>query len=144
MVETDRGDNRHQRLFNNIGSVQPPAETHFQETHISRGFGKRQEGGCGGHLEKGNRLAIIGRLDPAQNIHQIIFPDQVAGNPDPFAERNQMGRGIDMNPETGGLQNSPQKSHYRSLAVGPGDMNNQGQFPLRVCQMFQQPLKAAQ
>ena len=143
VVEADRRDNRHQRLINNIGGVQTAAQANLEKADVSRVLGKRQQGGCGGHLEKGYRLPFVGRLHPFQDFNQVIFFNQGSGQPDAFAERNQMGRGIDMNPETRSLQDGSQGRHHRSLAVGPGDVNDRRKFPLRISQMFQQPLKTA-
>ena len=56
--------------LNNVGGVQPPSHTDFQNGPVYSPFCKKAESHSCGHLEKCGRFALIDHLfHPKKNIH---------------------------------------------------------------------------
>ena len=75
---------------------------------------------------------------------EVVVPDELAGNPDPLVEANQMGRGVDMHAIAGGLGHRPQIGDQRALAVGARDMDQWRQLLFGRAESFQQMFDALQ
>ena len=91
MVVGDRGDNRGQRLGDDVRGIEAPAEPGLEEGDIGGVAGEGQHGGGGRHLEEGGGLVAIHALDLLQQVRQPGIVDQRAAKPDPLVEPDQMG-----------------------------------------------------
>ncbi len=122
MVHTDWRDDAGERRIDHVCCVETAAESDFQEQHIGRMFGKQTERSGSFDFEYGDRLAAIGALAAIQRIAQLIVGGE---HPAPyFAETkslvkaHQMGRGIDMDPQSRSLEDGAHERHGRTLAIG--------------------------
>ena len=136
MVEVDRGDDAEQGPIDDIGGIQPAAETDLDDGKVRRGLAHGHKGRGRGALEH-RRLAataVDGGLDPVEDGIQGLVPDQLARQPDPLVEPHQMGRGIAMDPQARRLGDGPDEGDGRTLAVGAGNMDDGRQPVLRITQ----------
>ena len=59
VVDGDRGDDGEARPVDDVGGVEAAAEPDLEQREVGRGLGHREEGGGGGDLEEGDRLAGV-------------------------------------------------------------------------------------
>src|SRR3954464_8647381 len=94
-------------------------------------------------LEQCGRLAGVDTLDLFQRRAQLVVADQHAApdatEPETFVDANEIGRGVGVDAQAGGLQRRAQISERRALAIGPGDVDPRRQLALGVTE----PLKQA-
>ena len=88
VIHRDGGEHRQRRMFDQICRVQPSAKARFQQQDIGRVAGKGQECRRRGDLEKGDGVAVIGRIAFLQHGCQFHIRDQFSGQPDPLVEAN--------------------------------------------------------
>ena len=144
MVEVDRGDDADGRGLDDVCGVQHPAEPDFEQQEIGRGLGEGDEGGGGGHLEEGDRLAGVGGLHALEDFGEVILGDQLARQADALGEADEVGRGEDVDLEARRLGDGPQVGDGRALAVGAGDMDHRRQAALGMAQRGREATHAAE
>ena len=83
VVEGDRRDDAQRRPGDDIGGVEPPAETDLEDHGVGGGLGEGQEGGGGGDLEERHRIAGVDALDGGEPLHQLGFADGARPAPRP-------------------------------------------------------------
>ena len=91
-----------------IGRVQPPAQTDFQNQRIGMVLGKSQKRRRRGDLKKRDGAALIGFFDPRQNIFQKRLGNFCAGQNNPFVKADEMRRMISMHALALGFQHGAQ------------------------------------
>ena len=138
MVDAERGDATDGGRRQDIGRIEAPAQAHFDNRRRSRGTSKAQERGGGRHLEK----ACADPLGMDQHFleyrRQRLVADQMAVQPYPLVEADEVGAGIDMNALPGCLDRRAQKGTGRSLAIGSCDVKDRWQMLLRIAQPREQ------
>ena len=118
-----------------IGRIQPPAQTGFEQHHIAFVPGKRFQRHDGNNFEKGR--AGIGRKLTEPLLHGFHQRDHFSlGNVfavdlDAFAEADQMRRGEEAGSVAGRAINTLQHRAHTAFAVGAGDVDDLKLF-LRV------------
>ena len=60
VVHVDRCDDRQAWCFHDIGRVEPSAQAHLKQGHVSGGVGERGKGGGGRDLKIGDRVGAVG------------------------------------------------------------------------------------
>jgi hypothetical protein len=138
VVETEAGDAGYQRLVDNVGRVEPSAEADLQDARICRRFRKGEEGNRGIDLEQAGADRIIGIDHLAHQVGEPCVVDQLAGDADPLIVTNQMRAGERMDALASGLERGSEECAGRTLAVGPGDMENRGQPVLGPAELVEQ------
>ena len=149
VIHRDRHDHVERRPRDNVGGVEPAAETDFQDDGVGRMLGEGQEGGGRRDLEIGDRVAGIDALRMLQAIDQLPLGNRAClavgtGKLDALVEAHEMRRGVDVHALAGGLQHGFQKGCERALAVGAGDVNHRRQAILRIAELGQQRLDTAE
>ena len=89
------------------------------------------------------------RCASQQAIDQLALGDRArlavgAGKLDALVEAHEMRRGVDVHALAGGLQHRLQEGRERALAVGAGDVDHRRQAVLRVAELGEQRLDAAE
>src|SRR3954454_6255024 len=99
-------------------------------------------------LEYGARLAGIDTLDLFQRSAQLVVTDQHAApdaaEPETFVDANEIGRGVGVDAQAGGLQRRAQISERRALAVGTGDVDHRRQLALGMTEPVEQAVHPLQ
>ena len=127
-----------------VGGVEPPAQTRLQQQHVRRFARERQERRGGGDLEEGDGRLAVRRFARLQKFNQVGFADRAAGQADAFVKAHQVGRGVGLHRGARRTQHGAQEGDHRALAVGPGDVDDRGQVRLRMAEAREQPLDAAE
>ena len=96
MVEPELRDAGDHRVGNDVGRVEPPAEPHFDDAGVGRDPSESEEGGGGGHFEEARLHPFRDVEHLLQQLRQERILDQLAGDPDPLVEPDEMRAGIDM------------------------------------------------
>src|SRR4051812_32419259 len=98
MVEAKIGDASDQRPLDDIGRVETPAQTDFEDAGIGWRSGKSEEGGRGCHLEEARLDPNSGINDFGQQLRQRLIVDQPPRDPDPLVEANEVraSEGVDL------------------------------------------------
>ena len=142
MVERDRRDQRCQRLIDDIGGIEPAAQSDLEQQHVGGMACEQQEGGGGGDLEHRDRRAGIGALAVLEHVAELLVGGQpsAAGGAEAEAlvEAHEMRRGIDMNALTAGLEDRAHESDGGALAVGAGDMDHRRQSAFGMAERGEQ------
>ncbi len=134
MIERDPRHRRGVRPVEDVGRVEPAAQTDLDQSGVGRNAREGQQSQRRRHLERCDR-PIVGRLlRLVDQRHQRIVVDQPPRQADAFVEPHQMRRGIDVAAIAGGLQKGAQKGDGRALAVGAGDMEDRRQAAFRMAQ----------
>jgi hypothetical protein len=149
MVERDGRDDRERRPRDHVGGIEAAAEAHLQDRCIGRSLGEGQQGRGRRDLEEGDGVAGIGTLRARQHVGKLGLADGVslavgAGQLDALAEAHQMRRGVDVHALAGCLQHGLEIGRSRALAVGAGNVDDGRQARLRIAELGQQPLDAAE
>ena len=139
VIDRHRRDHRQRRAVDHIGRVQPPAQPDLQQGVIRRAAGKGQKRGAGRDLEIGDVRALVGAIARVQHRTQMVFGNQLSGQPDPLVKPRQMRAGIGVHHLAHRLQPGPDHRLGRSLAVGSGQMDHRRQVAFRMVQRRQQP-----
>ena len=122
MIERDR---RHRAGHgrDDVGSVEPAAQSHLQHSHVDpclskvlKGHRRRIFEKCGGEIRLAESLQLFGQL------RHLRFRDHLAVHADPLPELHEMGRGIEPHPITGRLQHRSGHGCSGSFAIRAGDM----------------------
>ena len=138
VVEAELGDAADGRGADDVGRVEPPAETDLDDAGVGRRARESEEGGRGGRLEEAD-LHPVGQIERLlEQGGERVVVDQPAGEADPLVEADEMGAGIDMGGEPGCLDRGAQEGAGRTLAVGAGDMEHRRQRVLRIAEPVEQ------
>ena len=127
VVDGNRGNHAKRGLFNDIGRIETPAKTDFEQGIIRLRPGKGQKRGTGRDLEIGDRAIAIGPVAFIKNLCQYFFGNQVSGQPDAFVKPGKMRRGINMSALARALDPGADHCKGRPLAIGPRDMDHRRQ-----------------
>ena len=149
VVERDGRDDGERRPRDDVGGVEAAAEAHLQDQRIGRMLGEGLKGGRRRDLEEGDGIAGVGALRAREHIDQLGLADGPrlavgAGQLDALVEAHQMRRGVDVHALARRLQHGLEVGRGRALAVGAGDVDDGRQAILRVAELGQQPLDAAE
>ena len=104
--------------------------------------GERQECGCRGDLEKGDRRAVVGLLAGVEHVDQLELGDRIATQQDALVETHQMRGDVALHAPPGGLEHGVQHGERRALAVGARDVHHGRQAPLGIAEVPEQALDA--
>ena len=135
MVHADRRDDGRDRPVDDVGGVEPAAESGLQQHDI--GFMPRKQTECrrGLDLENRDRLARIDVLAMLQHPAQLGVINQPAAaalaDAEAFVDPHQIGRGVDVDAQARGFEDRAQIGDSRTLAVGARDMDHRRQQALR-------------
>ena len=140
MVDPDPGDERqrHRVGWQDVGGVQPPAQTGFQQHEVRRCLAEGEERRRRGQLEECARLVAVGVLHPGQNVEQAVVADGLPAQLDALGKADQMRAGVDVGGLARGFDDGFEKGEGRALAVGPGDVDGRGHAELRSAEVFEQ------
>ncbi len=100
VIERQPRDDARQRTLDDIGGVEPAAQSDFQQQHIG-GMAREQQKCRGGlDLEYGNRRIAVFRLAFGKRRRKLVIADEFAAvlvpDAEPLVEANEIGRGVDM------------------------------------------------
>ncbi len=144
VVDRNRRDHRGQRMFDDVGGVEPAAETDLEQDHVGRIAGEEEKSGGRGDLEMGDRPVVVDALDLDQRVGELVVVDEAAaasfGDADALVKPDEMRRRVDMDAATRGLQHGAHEGGGRSLAVGAGDMDDRRQASVGTAELEHQPL----
>ena len=144
MVQADGGDDGQAWCVDDIGRIQPPAKTHFQQRPVRRGAGKGQKGRTGGDFKECDRIAAIGGHAFVQQRGKLRFRNQGSRKPDAFMKPGQMWRGIGMHALARRFQPGTDHRLGGPLAIGPGDMDDRWDVAFRMVQRRKKPVDTVQ
>jgi hypothetical protein len=145
MVEPELRDSADGGGGDDVGRVEPPAEADLDHAGVGGGAGESEEGGGGRYFEEGRRYALGGIEHFLQQGGEILVLDELAGEPDPLVEADQVRAREDMRRKACRFDGGAQESAGRSLAVGPGDVEDRGHAALGMAEASEQgrhPLQA--
>ena len=138
MVHRHRRDHAGDRTLDHVGGVEPAAEADFEQQHVGGMAREQQEAGGGLDLEHGDRRVAVRLFAFLQRRRQVGVGHQhaAAGLPqaEALVEAHQIGRGVDVHAQAGGLQHRAQEGDGRALAVGAGDMDDRRQLALGMAE----------
>ncbi|TPV97395.1 MAG: hypothetical protein USCAAHI_03222 [Beijerinckiaceae bacterium] len=144
MIDRDRRYDRRPRPRDDIGCIEPSAETGFQQQIIGGMLAEKLECRRGGDFEESYRLALIGLFTGGQSGKKFGVTDELSATfrteSDAFMKAHQMRRGIDMNALSRRFENGAHESNRRTLAIRSRDMNDRRQARLRRSERGKQPL----
>ena len=146
MVDRDRRDRGQQRLADDIGGIEPSAQSGLEQQQIGRRLGEGEKGRRGRDLEQRDQLAAIGGFGAGEAIDQQILGDRRravrAGEHDALMKIDEMRRGIDVHALAERLGDGAGEGEERALAVGAGDMQHRRQLLFGLAERGEQPLDA--
>ena len=144
VIERDRHDDRNGRVLDDIGGIEASAKTDFNDDGIGGMLGKQHESDGRQDFKHRDHLPGIGFAHAAHSVRQNGIADQRAApalltDAVTFVPIDQMRRCVDVNAETGSLQDGAGKGGHRALAVGARHMNDRRQPILRIAEDIEQP-----
>jgi hypothetical protein len=75
VIEAEAGDSTYRRSLDYICSVQPSAQSYFQDARIGRGFGEREKRDCRIHFEQARAEFFIGIEHAFHELGKIAVVD---------------------------------------------------------------------
>ena len=138
MVHAELGDAARDRRGDDVGRVEPAAQPDLDDAGVGGRAREGEEGGGRGRLEEAELHAVGGLERFAENRGQHGVPDQLSGEADALVEADQVRARIDMGLEPRRLDRGAQEGAGRALAVGPGDVEDGRQRPLRIAEPVEQ------
>ena len=128
VIHPDGGDDAGQRLLDHIGRIQPSAKPDFQQHDIRRMPREQIKRRSRLDFEDRDGFACIDAFAMIERVAQLVIGHKNAAadlaEAEALVETHQMRRRIGVNAQARCLQNGAEKRHGRSLAVGPGNMND--------------------
>ena len=145
VIQTDVGDHRHLRRFNDIGGVQRAAHANLQNHNVAVFPAEKFKGNAGNQfkLRRGFLHGIRQGFYVFRHLRQLFIGDLHAVHLHPLMEAVDIGRGVEACPVTGFPQNGGSHRGGASLSVGSGNVDK-FQFLLGVSHLFQQGLRPSQ
>ena len=138
MVDAERGDAANGRRGDDIGRVEPSAQTYLDDARIGWRSRKGEEGGSCGDLKEA-RLQSVGMVQNfGEQRSKGRVVNQFSGNPDPFVKADQMRAGINMSGQPRRFDRPPQKRAGRTFAIRSRHVEYRRQIMMRVAQPFKQ------
>ena len=139
VVQADIHDHRGLRRSNDIGGVQPAAQSRLQHHNVALFLLKPQESGGGHHLKlRGVILHCVGGgLHQGHHLCQSLIPDGLAVDLHPLIEAGQIGGGEKAGAVAAAFHHRGEHGGAAALAVGAGNVDEL-QGILGAAQLFQQ------
>ncbi len=125
MVQRDTGDNRYVRI-DNIGSIQPSAQPHFQNNHVQRRLFKQLQRRQRTEFKIGQRGVAASRFNRSKAGGMRRFRQLIALNAHAFGIAQQMRGAVDADPITSGHQQRFQRAASGAFAISSGNGENKG------------------
>ena len=107
MVEGDGRDDRDERPADDVGGIEPAAESGLEQQDVGRSPREREEGGGRGDLEEGDRIAPVDAFAFLQQPRQDALVDGLSGELDPLVEADEVRRGVDVHGAAVGDESRP-------------------------------------
>ena len=124
MIEPELRDAADRRCLDHVGRVEPTAQPHFDDAGIGGRAAEGEEGGGRRHLEEARAEIVGDREHFAQQRREFGILDQLAGNPDPLVEADEVRAGINMRAQPRRFDCGAQIGAGRPLPVGPRDVEH--------------------
>src|SRR5439155_6331264 len=116
-----------------------PAQAHFDYGDVHAPRREVRQGDRGGRLEEAGIEALDFRLQEARPLGERLLADRHAVHLDALADRDQVGRRVQPDPEAAGPQLRRHEGAGGPFAVGPRYVHG-GEMPLGMTQHAQEPL----
>ena len=137
---------RRDRPVDDVGGVEPSAETGFQQHDIGLVLREQTKRRRGLHLENRDRLAGIDLFAVLQHPAQLGIISQAAtalfADAEAFVDPHQVWRGIDVDAQACCFERRAQIGDRRAFAVGARDMDHRRQLGFRMIEPRQQAVHA--
>lgn len=136
MVKIDICDHRKEG-HDHVRTVQPPPQSGLDNRKVNFFTGETGEGQCNCHFEEGRFDLLPAFPVPGDKTAHSAPGDQLAIDLDPLPEVGIMGRCIQADPKSMGLEDCSKEMGYRTFPVGTGDMDG-WERTLRVTEALKQ------